>query len=39
MRRRLTVLGLVVWLALAVPAVAFAHEQPDTAKSRWVMAD
>jgi hypothetical protein len=39
MRRRLTVLGLVVWVALAVPAAALAHEQPDTAKSRWVMAD
>lgn len=32
---------LLLWAlaALAVPAVALAHEQPDTAQSRWVMAD
>ena len=31
---------LVVWLgALALPAVAFAHDQPETKQSRWVMAD
>jgi len=34
-------LQLLLWAlaALAVPAVALAHEQPDTAQSRWVMAD
>ena len=31
---------LVVWLgALTLPAVAFAHDQPETKQSRWVMAD
>ena len=31
---------LVVWLgALAFPAVALAHDQPETKQSRWVMAD
>ena len=39
MRRRLTVLGLLLALALAAPAAAFAHDQPETDKSRWVMAD
>jgi len=39
MRRRLAVLGFLVLLALAAPAAALAHEQPDTEKSRWVMAD
>jgi hypothetical protein len=31
----------VVWavLALALPAVAFAHDQPETKQSRWVMTD
>ena len=26
-------------LALALPAVALAHDQPETKQSRWVMAD
>ena len=39
MRRRLIVLGLFVVLALAVPAAALAHDQPETKQSRWVMAD
>jgi hypothetical protein len=26
-------------LALALPAVALAHDQPETQQSRWVMAD
>jgi hypothetical protein len=26
-------------LALAVPAVALAHDQPETKQSRWVMTD
>jgi hypothetical protein len=25
--------------ALALPAVALAHDQPETSQSRWVMAD
>ena len=39
MRRRLIVLALLVIVALAVPAVALAHDQPETKQSRWVMAD
>ena len=39
MRRRLVTAAVVVLVALALPAVAFAHDQPETAKSRWVMAD
>ena len=31
---------LVVWLAaLALPAVALGHDQPETKTSRWIMAD
>ena len=26
-------------VALAVPSVAFAHDAPETAQSKWVMAD
>jgi hypothetical protein len=37
--RRLSAL-LVVWLSvLAFPALASAHDQPETKQSRWVMAD
>jgi hypothetical protein len=37
--RRLATLALV-WLgALVFPALAFAHDQPETKQSRWVMAD
>jgi hypothetical protein len=34
-------LTLFVWLmaALALPAAALAHDQPETNQSRWVMAD
>jgi heme/copper-type cytochrome/quinol oxidase subunit 2 len=39
MRRRLVLLAFVVLLALAAPAAALAHDQPESAKSRWVMAD
>ena len=39
MRRRLIVLMLLGALALAVPAAALAHDQPETKQSRWVMAD
>jgi hypothetical protein len=39
MRRiALTVLVLAA-TALALPALALAHEQPETKQSRWVMAD
>jgi hypothetical protein len=38
--RRLALSTLVVTLtALAVPALALAHDQPETKQSRWVMAD
>jgi hypothetical protein len=38
--RRLT-LAVLVWSAYALvwPVVAFAHDQPETKQSRWVMAD
>jgi protein-S-isoprenylcysteine O-methyltransferase Ste14 len=37
--RRLMAL-VFVWLGvLAFPAVALAHDQPETKQSRWVMAD
>src|SRR5436309_15054580 len=39
MRRRLYVLALLLAIALAAPAAAFAHDQPETKQSRWVMAD
>ena len=39
MRARLAVLGLVAVAALATPALALAHDQPETNQSRWVMAD
>jgi peptidoglycan/LPS O-acetylase OafA/YrhL len=38
-RRRLAVLALLLGVALAAPAAALAHDQPETDKSRWVMAD
>jgi hypothetical protein len=32
--------GFVVWaLAMASPAVALAHDQPETKQSNWIMAD
>ncbi len=38
--RRLALSALVVLaLALLMPTVAFAHDQPETQQSRWVMAD
>jgi hypothetical protein len=38
--RRLALSTLVVTLTtLAVPALALAHDQPETKQSRWVMAD
>lgn len=39
MRRRLTILALLVIASLMLPAAALAHEQPDTKQSRWIMAD
>jgi protein-S-isoprenylcysteine O-methyltransferase Ste14 len=39
MKRAFVSLALVALLALALPAVAFAHDQPETKQSRWVMAD
>jgi hypothetical protein len=39
MRRRLS-LVVVIWLtALAFPALAAAHDAPESAQSKWVMAD
>ena len=38
--RRLALTALVLLtLACALPAVALAHDQPETNQSRWVMAD
>jgi hypothetical protein len=38
--RRLAFSALVAFaLALLTPAVALAHDQPETQQSRWVMAD
>ena len=38
-KRALISLALIAFVALALPAVAFAHDQPETKQSRWVMAD
>jgi hypothetical protein len=32
-------LALATLIALVAPAAAFAHDQPETDQSRWVMAD
>ena len=37
--RRLAALAVVTFAALAFPAFAFAHDQPETNQSRWIMAD
>ena len=38
--RRLSLTAVTVALvALAVPTLAYAHDQPETKQSRWVMAD
>jgi protein-S-isoprenylcysteine O-methyltransferase Ste14 len=39
MRRRLRVLAVAALVALVLPAAALAHEAPENAKSKWVMAD
>jgi len=38
-KRTLVSLALLAFVALALPAVALAHDQPETKQSRWVMAD
>ena len=38
-RRLATIWALVLLAALAWPAVALAHDQPETKQSKWVMAD
>ena len=37
--RLLFTTALIAFVALALPAVALAHDQPETKQSRWVMAD
>jgi heme/copper-type cytochrome/quinol oxidase subunit 2 len=39
MRARLALLLGVALTALGSPALALAHDQPETNQSRWVMAD
>jgi hypothetical protein len=39
MKRGLVSLALIAFVVLALPAVALAHDQPETNQSRWVMAD
>ena len=39
MRRLAAAFVGVACFALAWPALAFAHDQPETKQSRWVMAD
>ena len=39
MRRLRIAFALLLVAALALPAAALAHDQPETSQSRWVMAD
>jgi hypothetical protein len=39
MRRLVAAAAAIALVALAWPALAFAHDQPETNQSRWVMAD
>jgi hypothetical protein len=39
MRRLASAFAVVAGFALVWPALAFAHDQPETSQSRWVMAD
>jgi hypothetical protein len=39
MRRLAGAVAVMTAVALVLPAVAFAHDQPETSQSRWVMAD
>jgi len=39
MKRALASFSVLAFIVLALPAVALAHDQPETKQSRWVMAD
>ena len=39
MRRSLLTLAVAAALALALPALALAHDAPENDQSKWVMAD
>src|SRR5436853_1546235 len=39
MKRALVSFSVLALIALALPAVALAHDQPETKQSRWIMAD
>ena len=39
MRRLALAVTVMAVYALSLPALAFAHDQPETSQSRWVMAD
>jgi hypothetical protein len=39
MKRLAGALAVVAALALLLPTLAFAHDQPESSQSRWVMAD
>ncbi len=39
MRRLASVVAALAVVGLAWPALALAHDQPETSQSRWVMAD
>ena len=39
MRRLALAVTVAAVSALSLPALAFAHDQPETSRSRWVMAD
>jgi protein-S-isoprenylcysteine O-methyltransferase Ste14 len=39
MRRLALAVAVVAVYALTLPTLAFAHDQPESSQSRWVMAD
>jgi hypothetical protein len=39
MRRLAGAVAFIAAVALVLPALALAHDQPETSQSRWVMAD
>jgi protein-S-isoprenylcysteine O-methyltransferase Ste14 len=39
MRRLVLAVAVVAVSALTLPTLAFAHDQPESSQSRWVMAD
>jgi protein-S-isoprenylcysteine O-methyltransferase Ste14 len=39
MRRLALAVAVVAVSALTLPTLAFAHDQPESSQSRWVMAD